>query len=102
MMEISFLQAGSIEGQYFLKTGKSVAVSEQNILDCSRNDDNDGCKGGDMVPAYKYIHNNDGIDSDAAYPYKGIQNTCKYSASNNVTSVKGYGLIREGTKFRLI
>lgn len=92
-----YFQIGAIEGQFFLKTGKLVSISEQNLIDCAHNDGNFGCRGGDMVPAFKFIHNNDGIDSEASYPYVARPYECNYTVENNVTSAKGYGVIKEGT-----
>lgn len=85
-----------MEGRYFLKTGKLVPLSAQNILDCSRHDDNAGCEGGDVIPAFEYIHKNDGIDDESHYPYKEKRGACKYSDDYNVTSIKAYGIVEEG------
>lgn len=85
-----------------MKTGNLTSLSEQNVLDCSRNDGNKGCKGGDMVASFKYIHSNDGLDAEISYPYTGKQGECRYSLANNVTSLKAYGVIREGKMYIFI
>lgn len=96
-------QLGSLEAQYFLKTGKLISLSEQNLVDCSHNDGNFGCRGGDMIPAFIYIHNNDGIDSNNSYPYIAQpQRYCNYSVSTNVTSLRAYGVIARGKRILLI
>lgn len=76
-------------------------MSEQNLVDCSRNDDNNGCDGGDMIPAFKYIHKNDGIDSEKGYPYLSMRLFCRYSAKENVTSLNSYGSIEEGRNYNI-
>jgi len=44
----AFSTAANMEGAYFVKTGKLVSLSEQELLDCSEK--NGGCQGG--LPAW--------------------------------------------------
>lgn len=44
-------------------------LSPQNLVDCVT--ENDGCGGGYMTNAFKYVVDNGGIDSEEAYPYIG-------------------------------
>lgn len=65
----AFSSAGALEGQLAKKTGQLIDLSPQNLVDCVT--ENDGCGGGYMTNAFKYVEENGGIDSEEAYPYVG-------------------------------
>lgn len=84
----SFSTAANLEGQYFLKYGKLISFSEQQLMDCDTT--NSGCNGGNAALAYIYLKSAGGIQSDTAYPYQGKQSTCKFNASQAIAKVSGY------------
>lgn len=49
----SFGTTGTLEGQYFLQTGKLVQLSQQELVDCSWTFGNDACDGGEDFRAYQ-------------------------------------------------
>lgn len=57
----------------FIKTGKLVPLSVQNLVDCDKLDG--ACHGGTEEHAYTFISKNGGIDTEASYPYTGIVST---------------------------
>jgi len=67
---ILLLQTGAVEGQYFRKTGKLVSLSEQNLVDCIPEYGKKGCRDGWVCDAFRYIEDNNGIDTEEGYPHQ--------------------------------
>ncbi|EGG18656.1 hypothetical protein DFA_04151 [Cavenderia fasciculata] len=85
----SFSTTGNVEGQWFLAGNDLTGLSEQNLVDCSTK--NDGCNGGLMPLAYDYIVENNGIDTEASYPYLAIQQkNCQFNPANIGAKIDGY------------
>lgn len=100
----SFSTTGSIEGQLFKKTGILRKLSEQNLIDCNRDDTsgNYGCQGGDMLNAFNYVMNQDGISLASKYAYKaGDTYECNYKKSQSGGSVVGFESIEPGNEILL-
>ena len=81
----SFSTTGALEGAYFIKTGKLVSFSEQELVSCDKVDQ--GCNGGLMDNAFEWIHNNNGLCAEDTYPYES-GNGAKLVCSKKCTSVK--------------
>ncbi|VAH54068.1 unnamed protein product [Triticum turgidum subsp. durum] len=73
----AFSTVAAVEGINKIVTGDLVTLSEQELVDCSRNGQNSGCNGGIMDDAFDFIVRNGGIDTEEDYPYTAKEgNSC--------------------------
>lgn len=84
----------ALEGQYFLKTGKLVKLSQQEIIDCPQNYHSWGCAGGIAFRVFDYVKDNGGLSLAKDYPYEGKVGECRKNSANKVAiDVKGYSIV---------
>ena len=88
----AFSTTGSVEGAMFLSTGTLQSFSEQQLVDCSKQ--NSGCNGGLMDWAFKYIETNP-LMLESAYPYTAKHGRCQYEKSKGHGKVKAFKDVRK-------
>lgn len=68
-----------------------MSLSEQQLVDCDYNEDNQGCNGGLMEKAFDYIVKNGGLTNETDYPYAGQNGQCATAKEKNyAASINGY------------
>ncbi|KAG2582918.1 hypothetical protein PVAP13_6KG162206 [Panicum virgatum] len=74
---------GQCEGIAKINTSKLISLSEQELVDCDVHGEDQGCAGGLMDDAFKFIIKNGGLTTESSYPYTAMDGKCK-SGSNMV------------------
>jgi len=96
----AFSATGALEGQWKLKHGKTVSLSEQQLVDCSGKFGNQGCNGGLPWYAYKYVMKY-GMESEKSYPYAEHNQDCKYKKDRVIVNQVNYTSVEEGDEAAL-
>jgi len=76
----AFSAVGALEGLNYQKNKSLLSFSEQQLVDCEKQDQ--GCGGGLMENAFSYVKTN-GITLETKYPYKGRDGTCAYTQKDS-------------------
>jgi cathepsin L len=95
----AFSTTGGMEGAWEIGSGKLTSMSEQQLVDCSKNG-NMGCNGGSMELAFAY---EEGVNvcTEQSYPYRGVGGTCKASSCSTAVpkgGITGYKTVQESTE----
>jgi C1A family cysteine protease len=85
----AFSSTGGLEGQWEIATGNLQSLSEQQLVDCSKQ--NSGCNGGLMDYAFQFYEST-AVASEASYPYTAADGSCKSSFTTAIPQggVTGY------------
>jgi len=92
----AFSTTGSIEGRSFISSGKLISLSEQDLVDCSKQ--NSGCNGGLMDYAFSFVESNNGLCTEAEYPYKAYQHwRCEEDGCTKYDPISSYKDVSSST-----
>ncbi|KAF9682007.1 hypothetical protein SADUNF_Sadunf05G0062500 [Salix dunnii] len=72
----SAVALAAMEGINQLTNGEVISLCEQEVVDCDTKGEDQGCNGGLMDDAFKFIGQNKGLTTKANYPYAGTDGTC--------------------------
>ncbi|EGG19234.1 cathepsin L [Cavenderia fasciculata] len=92
VLHVGLFHRIAMEGAHQIKSGQLISsFSEQQLVDCSNRFGNNGCSGGYMDNAFRYIISSGGIVSNESYPYISSTTsrqsiTCKFNKTNIVAS----------------
>lgn len=89
----AFSATVATEAAWKIKGNALTSLSEQQLVDCSGSYGNQGCNGGWMDYAFKYVKDN-GQVSEASYPYTAMQGTCQAAGKTKVVpTLSGAGYV---------
>jgi hypothetical protein len=71
----AFSATGAMETAYFRTHNTMKLFSEQQLVDCAKSDQMQGCSGGEMDAAFQYFKENNPLE-ESDYPYFAADRTC--------------------------
>jgi len=92
----AFSATGSVESAWALSGQTLVSLSEQQLVDCSGPQGDQGCNGGLMDNAFQYIITQKGICSEDAYPYTATDGQCKDTTCTSVAHISAFTDVTQG------
>ncbi|KAG6752309.1 hypothetical protein POTOM_044532 [Populus tomentosa] len=85
------------------KKGKLVSLSEQELVDCDTQGEDQGCEGGLMEDGFDFIIKNHGITTDANYPYQAADGTCNSKKeASRIAKITGYESVPDNSQAALL
>ncbi|KAK8764196.1 hypothetical protein V5799_033195 [Amblyomma americanum] len=97
----AFSAVGAVESHNYIKTGKLVELSEQNLIDCSQDFGNLGCEGGRVDQAFEYIIHNGGIELEQLYPFVEKTMPCTFDRGAVGAKISKYNTVSQGSEKQL-
>lgn len=95
----AFSATGAFEGAFQISTGRLVSFSEQQLVSCDPTDD--GCAGGLMDNAFKWVNRNGGLCTEDDYRYVAQDQSCQTTCSP-VGTLSGFEDVASGDESALL
>ncbi|PKU63181.1 senescence-specific cysteine protease SAG39-like [Dendrobium catenatum] len=87
----AFSTVAATEGINQIKNGNLISLSEQELVDCDVNGQNQGCNGGFVDGAFQFIIDNGGITTEINYPYNAADGSCNSNMeSDSAVTISGF------------
>lgn len=84
----AFSAIGAIEGRGAIKKGELIEYSEQELIDCSTKQGNQGCNKGAVSQAFDYVKD-EGLTTANYYPYRARVEACQSHRTPRSIKIKG-------------
>jgi len=91
----AFSAVETVESQWYLAGNNLTELSVQQVVDCDKGNDDEGCNGGDTPNAYQYIINSGGLEPETQYPYKAEDNKCTFKKTEVLAKISTWKSIAE-------
>nr|AYV99606.1 venom polypeptide [Dolopus genitalis] len=85
----AYASIGAVEAHLTKKTGKFEKLSEQELVECLKTENTDGCDGGMHYEAFDYMID-DGITPAVHYPKTPQEGKCNSGKMKNKKHIQGY------------
>lgn len=85
----AFSATGAMEGHLQIATNKLYSLSEQQLVDCSSAQGNEGCNGGWMDQAFQYAEGVP-IEREEDYQYEAYDDSCRADPNKGVGKVTNF------------
>lgn len=90
----AFSSVSVLESHIALQTGKLFQLSEQQLVDCTKNPrkcgGTGGCSGATQELGFDYVTKSSGISLGKDYSYQGRDGTCQDENKTKVATIEGY------------
>jgi len=88
----AFSATENIESVWMIAKGLTPAnmkqLAPQQIVDCDKKDG--GCNGGDTPTAYEYVIQAGGMEPEADYPYRAVNEACHFNKADVFATISGF------------